>query len=255
MTKKRRKSAGVLHGHRRQGKRFVPPMMQLPSVDLSVTYVTHMLPELVWIGLLNQKMGYVRAARLLERLFTLVGETKDPDTKGNFALVSTFGLLRDEQKNVLRDRLREEETLTLLQEVTAPLNLLYDNCPLLFLGPPARVFERYELVSIVKKCVGETIDKYKTPGILLNGALMLFSLITKQLHFSKDIDLPDFNSVVNAPDSEEAKHAAGMMRAYALTEFGMRNVDPSWARHFWNRNAQLSPCEFSKPEVSDGDEE
>ena len=230
-------------------------MMQLPSLDLSVAYVTHMLPELVWIGLLNQKMGYVPAAKLLERLFTLVGETKDPDTKGNFALMSTFGLLRDDQKNVLRVRLREEETLILSQEATAPLNLLYDNCPLLFLGPPTRVFGRHELVSTIKKCVGETIDKYNTPGILLNGSLMMFSLVTKQLYFSRDIDLPDFNSIVNAPDSEEAKHAAGIMRAYALTEFGMRNVDPSWARHFWNQNAQLSPCEFSEPEVSNGDEE
>ena len=219
---------------------------------MSVAYVTHMLPELVWIGLLNQRVGYVRAARLLERVFTVVEETKDADTKGNFALLSTFDLLGDGQKSTLRERFREEGTLTLLQEAMAPLNLLYDNCPLLFLGPPARVFKGDELVSILKQCVGETIDKYKTPGIVLNGAVMLSSLVTKQLYFTKDIDLPDFNSVINAPDSEEAKHAAGMMRAHALTEFGMRKVGPSWARHFWNRNAQLSPCKFARPEVPDG---
>ena len=46
MTQKKKK---ILEGHKRIGKRFIPPMMQLPMMR-STSYVNDMLPELVWIG-------------------------------------------------------------------------------------------------------------------------------------------------------------------------------------------------------------
>ena len=44
MNSKGRKKAGVLKGYKRRGKRFVPPLMQLPSVNTSIGYVTNILP-------------------------------------------------------------------------------------------------------------------------------------------------------------------------------------------------------------------
>ncbi|RKY78187.1 hypothetical protein DRQ00_05660 [candidate division KSB1 bacterium] len=248
MSKRKRnkeKRWKLLDGHKKVGKRFVPPMMQLP-MNTSVSYVNDMLPELVWIGLLNEKIGYVRAARVLEKIFLMVEDVKDTEQHGNFALISTFNLLNDDQKISLREKLNEEGLLELLQDTLAPLTLLYENCPLSFLGPPSSVYTEEELVAILKKCVGRVINKYDTPGVLLNGAMLLSRLVTKTIKFLSDINLPDFNAVINSPGSDEAKHAAGFMRAYALGEFGTLKVDTSWARHFWNQSFELSPCEFSR---------
>jgi hypothetical protein len=38
-------------------------------------------------------------------------------------------------------------------------------------------------------------------------------------------DLPDFNSIISAPDSEDAYRAAAFLRANAIGEFGMLNID------------------------------
>lgn len=137
-----------------------------------------------------------------------------------------------------------------LREHLAPLILLYDECPVRFLGPPARVFSESTLLSTIKTCVGRHTDKFDTPGIVLNGMMLLSRLATKTISFSADINLPDFNAVINDPGSKEAKRAGGFMRANALGEFGMLEVDNSWARYFWNRGYELSECEF---QLSDDD--
>lgn len=242
MGKKKRNKKKFLDGHKRVGKRFIPPLMQL-NLGASISYVNDMLPELIWIGLLNDKVGYIRGARILEKIFLFSEEIKDPDQSGNFALISTFSLLNDEQKNSLSEKLNKEGILELLQNSIAPLTLLYDNCPLSFLGPPTYVYSDEELVFAIKKCVGRAIDKYDTPGIVLHGAMLLFLLVTQKINISSGMDLPDFNAVIDKPDSEEAKLAAATLRSIALSVFGMLNIESSWARNFWNRNIELSPCE------------
>ena len=248
---KRKRNKGkkkkLLDGYKRVGKRFVPPMMQLP-MNTAVSYVNDMLPELIWIGLINDKVGYVSAARTIEKVFLAIEEIKDADQHGNFALVSSFNTLNEEQKNALKENLQDEGVLELLQNSIAPLILLYDNCPLSFIGPPPTVYTNDQLVSAIKECVGRAIDKYDTPGIVLNGALLLSRLVTKKIQFSSEIDLPDFNAVIDSPDSDEAKHAAGFMRSNGLAEFGMLEIDSSWAREFWNRSVEISPGEFAGEE-------
>ena len=99
-----------------------------------------------------------------------------------------------------------------------------------------------QLVDKISSCVEKHIDKYKTPGIVLNASVLLSRLVTKTISFPTDMDLPDFNSVIDTPDSEEAKRAEGFIRANAIGEFGMLQISDTWARYFWNRGYQLSPC-------------
>jgi len=255
MSKRKRKKKvrkkKLLDGHKRVGKKFIPPMMQLP-MSTSISYVNDMLPELVWIGLLNDKVGYVPAARAIEKVFLAVEDIKDNEQHGNFALISSFNVLSDEQKISLNEKLAQEGVLELLQDSVAPLLLLYDNCPISFLGPPSTVYTNDQLVAAIKDGVGRVIDKYDTPGIVLNGAILISRLVTKKIHFSSEMDLPDFNSVIDSPDSDKAKHAAGFMRASALSEFGMLEVDTTWAREFWNNNIKISSCEFPTEEKDSG---
>lgn len=210
----------------------------------SISYIDNILPELIWIGLINEKIGYIRGARILEKIFGVIDEFKDPEQHGSFALISSFSLLSSDQKKQLTDVLEDNGFLNVIKNAVAPLNMLYDNCPLLFFGPPTEKYNTEELVALIKNCVENTIDKYDTPGIVLNGSILLSRLVTKKLHFPTDMDLPDFNAVINSPDSDDAKRAAAFMRSNALMEFGMHKVDTSWAEYFWNRNFELSPCEL-----------
>ena len=237
-------------GHKRLGKRFIPPLMQM-NITEHISYIDDMLPELIWTGLLNERIGYVESAGVLERIFFTVEDIRRPDQHGNFAIMSTFKTLNDEQKSSLVRRLEEEDVGNVLRNSVAPLMLLYEGCPLSFLGPPDQLYSTEELVLTITKCVDRVVDKYDTPGIVLNCALLLSLLVTKRISISSEIDLPDLNSVINAPKSDEAKEAAAFIRANALAEFGMRNIEPTWAKTFWNRGIELSPCEFFEDGAAD----
>jgi hypothetical protein len=241
---KKHRTKKILAGHKRVGKRFVPPIMQLP-MTVGTSYVNDMLPELIWIGLINERVGYVRGARIIEKVFLAVDARKEKGQEGNYALMSSFNKLTTDQKTAIAQALREEGVLDIIQNSIAPLVLLYDDCPLNFLGPPTNTSSQEDLISIIKLCVGKTIDRYDTPGIVLYGAMLLARLVTRKIKFSADMDLPDFNSVIDSPGSEEAKRAAGFMRANALAEFGMMKAGNAWAKHFWDKNFELSPCEFA----------
>ena len=239
-----------LAGHKRVGKRFIPPLMQVP-LAAHVSYIDNMLPELIWIGLLNDRLGYIDSSSVLQEVFLSIEEIRHSDQHGNFAIMSTFKSLSHQQSNSLIERLEERAVINVLRNSIAPLTLLYEGCPLSFIGPPDKRHSTDELILPIKTCVDRVADKYDTPGVILNGALLLSLLVTRRVSFSKEIEIPDFNLVVTAPESDGAKHAAAFMRANALAEFGMREIEPAWARYFWNRGIELSPCEFPENEVAD----
>ena len=240
----------LLHDHKKIGKKFIPPLMQLP-MNTSVSYVNGMLPELIWLGLLNDFFGYSHSARIMEGVFLSAHTITKSKPIGNFAFISNFNFLSIEQKDQLVEKLREENTLALLQEHIAPLTVLYENCPLAFIGSPVREHSKDQLISKIENCVKRSFSKFDKPGIILNGTVLLYQLVTRTIKFSSEIKLPDFNSVINSPETDEAKRASGLMRTIALTQFGAENIDATWARHFWNRNAKLSPCQFFEEEVRD----
>lgn len=240
MAKKRN-----LKGYKRQGKRFVPPMMQLAGVQWQ-SYVNNMLPELIWLGLIHERKGYVFGRRTLEVVIDVVKDRSDGSSEMplNFALQYAYDTLDEEEKHAILDQWETKGLLPDIQFAIAPLVLLYDNFALRFVGPPPTAVPENVLIQQMRDCVSHHLDKRQVQGVALHGAMMLTRLIAGKIRFSKEVDLPDFNAAFDSPDSAEGKHAASFMRSMAMGEMGMLDVPDSWARHFWNKNAELSPCEY-----------
>ena len=108
------------------------------------------------------------------------------------------------------------------------------------------MYKEEDLLETIKDCVGEVIDREGTPGLMLMFALMFSFNVTKKMKFSKEVEIPNFESIIDSPDSEEARFAAGFIRTSALSIVSFFKVDSSWAQEFWNRGMKISPCEFSQ---------
>jgi hypothetical protein len=254
MADKKQKSKRILEGHKQVGKRFVPPMMQLPQAR-SMSYVDDMLPELIWLGLVNDRLGFVQGAQVFRQLVGIANGIIKKLPAKNFAILSIYKDMTRQGRARLVKRLTDEGLLERLRKCLAPLTTLYDEFPLRFIGLPSAVPSRDALLVTMKGCVGRHLDKYETPGIALNGMMLMSRLTTKTIKFSREIEIPDFDAIFRSPESDDAHRAAGFLRANALGEFGELGVDPTWARYFWNRGFQLSPCTFygeEEPEESDG---
>lgn len=238
MAKKRN-----LEGYKRKGKSFIPPMKQLPMVR-EQSYVNDMLPELIWLGLIHDRRGYSFGARVLETIVEVIKAWPKNDKPRNFALQTTYEALTHEQQAELIEALAGADLLEDVRYAVAPLVLLYDGCTLSFVGPPPTVIPREVLLQRITECVRKHLNKYETPGIVLNGAMLLTRLVAGTIKVAAHIKMPDLNAVVERPESDEAKRAASFMRANAIGEFGMLEVPPTWAKHFWNRGAELTPCQL-----------
>lgn len=238
MAKKRN-----LKGYKREGNRFIPPMKQLPMVR-EQSYINDMLPELIWLGLIHDWREYSFGARVLEAIVKSTKTWPKNNKPCNYALQAAYEELTPEQKTELVEALTSAGVIEDIRYAVAPLVLLYDGFALSFLGPPPTVIHREVLIQRIADCVRKHLDKYETPGIVLNGTMLLTRLLAGTIKFAAHIKIPDLNEVVERPDSEEARRAASFMRANAIGEFGMLELPPTWAKHFWNRGAELAPCQL-----------
>jgi len=230
-------------------------MLQLSSVKM-LSYIERMLPELIWVGLIYDRMGVVPGNRLFEQLVRASFRIRNPVGESqanavNFAVASCYSSLGEADRNLILEHLADNGALAPLQECLSPLTALFEDFPLGFIGLPPNLRDREALVGVLRESIDSHGDKYASPAILLHGAMLVARLVTGTIHFPADMDLPDFNAVVDDPDSEAARRAAGFMRANALGEFGMLDVDPHWANRFWNTCYELEPCDLSESESSD----
>jgi hypothetical protein len=211
-----------------------------------VNYVNDILPELIWIGLINNTLGYVNGARLFEKIVESALGANSELPKKNYAILSELGSLAERDREVFLSSLEEKSILTQFRNIVAPLVLLYEECPIKYIGPPTGLMTNEQLVHLVTTAVDRHFDKYETPGVVLNGAVLVGRIIAGTIHHATGEPPPDLNSVIEKPDSDEAARAAGYMRNTAMQEFGMRKNEPKWSRYFWNNNYRLSKCTFER---------
>jgi hypothetical protein len=242
---KNRGKRKALAGYVKRGKKLVSPLNALQNMK-SYSYVNDLLPELLWLGLINDYSGYLRGRDVLERVVA-VGKDWDLPIK-NFALQSAYISLSEQQKQQVLDSWESAGLLDSMRSALCPLILLYDRCAFRFVGPPSQAIPVDKLIERLERVVGNVADKYQTPGVMLHGALLMNNLIAGRVHFSSHIDLPDFNAVVDRPDSEDARRAGSFIRASTMAQIGFLDPPKEWAQYFWNTSYDLVACDHPHDE-------
>jgi len=240
------KKKKVLEGHKKVGSKFIPPMMQITPFS-EISYINQILPEIIWMGLLSDKYGYRRAKELVFDICEKAFEIKDTDKHVNFTLASNFNHLSKDKKQELVNYLSERSTLHAYQEALMPLTKLYKDCPLSFLESRENTIDTEQLVSIMKECIDNHIDKYETPSLVIQANVVYVRRSTGGLHIAQHIEVPDLNSLIDAPESEEARKTEGFVRTSVMSEFMPMGEerDDTWAKSFWNQGYSLDKCDFS----------
>ena len=234
----------ILKNHKRIGKRFVPPLMQLDIREAS--YINKLLPEIIWMGLIFDRIDYRAGINLCEKMTKLVHEIYASKKHVNFALCSSFSLLEDRQKEELISKIDDQKLLEPIQLYLAPLIVLYDNFPMSFLGVTKNKIEKEILIKRIKEGIKRYMDKYEKPGLVLQATTIYIRGITGGLFLNKDIEPPDLNSIIENPKSEPAKRAGAFVRSEVLMEIMSSGGEPlaKWPDSFWDQGLQVDACEF-----------
>lgn len=232
-----------LSDHKKVGKRFVTPLNEIGIEGIS--YYRELFPELLWMGFVREQAIAKDAIAMILEFAKAAKEIRgDARPVLNFSFVSSYRLLGDSEKTQLIAAV-PEETLLRFQEALAPLNLIYSNYPLAFIGQPRDPIDRDALLAELKRVIAKYSDKYDQAGMFIQATAFYVRVASGQLILTNGVSMPNLNKIFLDPDSDEGKMAASSVRAAIMTEAAMMEPsEKSWAREFWNQGAEIDGCQF-----------
>lgn len=235
-----------LSDHKQVGKKFIPPLKQL-NVFEEIRYDRDILPEIIWMGLINDKFGYKEGAQFVTQVCELIDAICGCEEIANLTFVGDYSKLSTEKTTLILEALVRDRLLAALRSALYPLIELYRGFPLSFIGTDESYKSRSDLVGTIRRCVDAHLNKSKPPGLAIQANVLYVAGLTGRVVYGKDMDVPDFKSLAEDPESDGASRAAAFARAGVLELFvttdGLRASE--WGPSFWNQNLHIDACDFA----------
>ena len=268
MVKNNKKPGGskgnrILSDHRQLGKKFIPPMQQLgPWKDAN--WIGLILPEILWIALLNDCYGWVRGAELSLALARAAAEATGIDPtefkkqfgkspKQMFATTTAYATLSGEQEHQAISQLRKTSQLEPIVNGLALLFSYYPNCPLKFLLQGLPKHGNASNLEHFKQVLSALLDKYDDPATFTMANAMYIAFCTNKMRVivedrnsSQKSALANLPAIKDFPNTEESRMVAAGVRASIGVLVTGDNASTEWPDYFWNRGLELEACDYRK---------
>jgi hypothetical protein len=238
----------ILADHKKVGKRFIPPLAQIPGMDF-VSWVKEIMPNVLWIALLNEKYGFAVGAELCVKFAKLALEVRGEDkVDGWFSTISAYSALSEEQKQEFVSHRQMKLPLEYYQNAFEELVFFYPECPLRFvfdLAGQSPEANQYRL-DWFKEVLGKYYDRTSKDAMMVQGDVIYIGFQTKRLSVFQGSMLAELPALEEYPNSEKSRLVASGTRA-AINGFIGSEIKSStfvWSDYFWDRGKQLEFCEF-----------
>ena len=239
----------VLSDHRKKGKKFIPPFVHLLGGLKEVKWLDCILPELLWLGLLNDYHGLAKGAEIALVLAKTAAEVVNSPKKILFASTSIYSTLPEEQKYEILQSLKKTNLFNPLKEALVPFGVFYPECPLNFIFEDERptLKNPQEEMRRFKEVLSTLFDRWESPGTFIQANAVYIAFVTDVLKVFEGLALANFPEIEKFPHTEESCRVASSCRATVNTFFGVPFYDSSssWPGYFWNRGLELEKCEVN----------
>jgi hypothetical protein len=267
MSKNNTKSSGkprarVLSDHQKVGRKFIPPMQQLgPWKDAN--WIGTIIPELLWIGLLNHYHGFTKGAALCLALAHASAQATgiNPEEfkkkfgkapKQLFSNTSAYKSLTAQQQQNVITYLKMEHQIESFIDALAPLAVFYPDCPINFLFEGRSVREREISLEDFSHVLSSFFDKYDKPAMFMMANAVYIAFCTNKLkiivsdnrHSKEDSSLANFPAIQNYPDTDESRVVGAGIRATINRLVAGGDSSQEWPNYFWNRGLELETCDY-----------
>jgi hypothetical protein len=245
---KSKRAGELLSDHKREGKKFIPPMLTL-GVFKEVGWKENILPELIWVALINEKYGPRDGAELcLKVAQAAIEAVSDPDKKQKplYAGASSFALLNDAEQNKMVELLDKKSKLWPVRAALQPLVFFYPECPMSFLfrDNAANRNDGTPDIQVIKRILDAHFNRWDKPATMVQANAVYIAFVTGKLKVFEGLSLANFPAIQNFPETEESLQVAGAVRGTVSTFFGGEAdyLRTSWPSYFWNRGLELEGC-------------
>lgn len=244
----------VLDDHKRIGKRFVPPFLQLGPLE-EASWIDRLLPELIWIGILNDRWGMAKGAEICAEL-AKAGQSVLEVTgrRAWLCRISSYGMFEEREQTQIKEALEAKGLDLQLADALAPLCVAYPTCPIAFLVPEA-MSDADDAIAYMRASVEAHLNRWNDASTFIQVHAVYMAFVQGRMFVREGSALANFPAVEAYPRTEESRKIASSCRASVNMFFKPDDSDgdSSWAAYFWNRGLELEPCRLMGSD-SDADE-
>jgi hypothetical protein len=231
-----------------------------------LSWVEDILPQLLWMGLLIDKLGpkrgaevalgVVKAAEAAAPASTDSGERPEKaELPLTPAAADWYRSLDEEGRERLLQHLPDHDRCD-LQEALLPMVAMYQECPLFFAVDPAwraNVFvDPQGAVETLSHVVGEAVDRRGKPATWIQAAALYTLMATRRVRTSDRALVDALLEIQRYPESEDSKAAASLIRASISAFFGAARGS-RWSTYFWRHGFDISVCRYVEPSPGEGE--
>jgi hypothetical protein len=235
----------ILKDHKKVGKKFIPPFMQLSNL-VETSFRDNTLPCLVWVASMFLRNSDRATVNCIIEFLVECKEILDDKKSPPLIFLNNFDRLNIEQKNKILRNLKNRNHLKLLRENLYHQNFLFNKYPLSF------IFAGYQYdikkniaLEMLKEDVSSLLDRYTLHSTKVQTTAFVSMTATGKLFISSEIEMPDFNSIFTDPESDEGKKVASFVRANITAGAAFQDregVKNNWSESFWEQAFKLENC-------------
>lgn len=237
------KRTPVLGDHKRVKSTLVTPFNDAFGPMHEVSWINQMIPELLWIGLVQKAWGPRRGVEIITA-FTRDVRASDPErNRIIWAAAGKFAALPD---GVLAGIVEGRPYRDDLCAALAPLHAHYPDHPMRELASTITGLPSSQDLGALKKLVSELIDRASTSATMAQATATWLAFDAERLKVSAGLALADFPRIEDYPKTDQSQRIAASIRATLNQMFGDLDLMASgtgWPIAFWNRGLELQPCE------------
>jgi len=232
-------------GYKRAKNIYTPPILQLGEFN-GVYWLAEILPEIIWIGLLQDKFGIGLGSKLAlqisettNKIYSLNG------TKQWLAPLSCFSKLTESEKFEIKKELTDLDYINNYGKAFGLITFLYPKFPLAFLIDDISDMKQDISVSEFKMFLSNLYDRTNFATTFMQATAVDMAFQSDLLTVGPETSLAKFDEISNFPNTEISMQVASSIRQTINLFFRNNNLFSSngeWNNYFWNRGLELEKC-------------
>ncbi len=232
-------------GYKQHGKIFIPPILQLGEFN-AVHWLDKILPEIIWIGLLQNKFGLGLGNKLALQITETTNELiSENSLKKWLAPLSYYSALTETEKIKLKEKIEKLGFLIHYEKAFSLFAYLYPKFSLSFLLPETNNSEKKLDYSELKTFLSTLYDRTNAATIFMQATAVDIAFQADILTVNPETSLAKFPEIANYPNTEISKEVASSIISTVNVFFGNENIfscTDEWTKYFWNRGLQIEKC-------------
>ncbi len=233
----------VLGDHKRVKSKLVTPFNDRLGPMREVSWINTMIPELLWIALVQKAWGPHRGVEIITAFTRDVRASDSTRDRTIWAAAGKFAALRE---GVLAGIVEGRPYRDDLCGPLAPLHAHYPDHPMRELVSTVNGPSWPQDLGALKELVGELFNRASTNAVMVQATATWLAFDAERLKVWAGLALADLPRIEDYPKTDQSQRIASSIRATLNQMFGELDLMASgtgWPITFWNRGLELEQCE------------